>query len=277
MRSALAAILFGPVLLGGCGTVVPSIREWPNTSTTDEETMVQEIVRSVGCELQSSITRIILQDQTDAKRRPGGKRYTDFLNNWGVEVALNLTVVEKGSVSPSVLITPASPLTSIFTLSGGVSGSSEATRLEKMNTFYTIKELFKPEHPDCEPWDGNRYGSLLVQSDLHLYTLLESRIGVSVLNYTTLPSPGDKNVLSQSISFKIETTGSLSPSWKLVRATINPSGNFFSASRDNTQELVMTFGPMDRARRGKSLIAIAEQAHQNSQLQTGLRNLLITP
>jgi hypothetical protein len=253
--------------------MVPSIREWPNTSTLDEEAMVQEIVRSVACELQSSITRIILQDQKDAQRRRSGKRYTDFLNGWGVEVALNLTVVEKSGVSPSVLLTP--PSNPLFTMSGGLTASSEATRIENMNTFYTIKQLFRPENPDCEAWDGNRYGSLLVQSNLHLYTLLESRIGVSVLNYATLPSAGDKNVLSENISFKIETTGDLTPSWKLVRATFNPSGNVFSASRDSTQELVLTFGPMDKAKGGKSLIAIAEQAHQNSQLQSGIRNLLV--
>jgi hypothetical protein len=273
MRLALAAIVLCPMVLCGCGTTVPSVREWPNTSPLDEETMVQEIVRSVRCELRTSITRIILQDQSDARRRVSGKRYTDFLNGWGVEVALNLTVVEKGSVSPTVLLTP--PSIPTFTLSGGLSGSSEATRIEKMNTFYTIKQLFRPGQPRCERSDGNWYGSLLIASDLHLYTMLESRIGVAALDYADLPGAGDKNVLSENISFKLETTGNVNPSWKLVRATVNPSGNLFSASRDNTQELVITFGPIDRAKGGRSLIAIAEQAHQNSQLQSGIRNLLL--
>ena len=265
------------MVLAGCGTSTPGLGSWPDSSTINEETMIQEIVRSVSCELRAAVTNIIDKDIDDSKRRPSGRRYTDFLNDWGAEVALNLTIIEKSSLSPSAIITSATNILPIFSANSGISLSSEATRMEKMNTFYTIKQLYYPGNPNCEPGDGNRYGSALVQSDLRLYSLLEGRIGVSILGYANEPISGEKNVLNHTISFKIQTSGNLTPSWKLVRATVNPSGNLFSTSRDNTQELVITFGPIDRAKDGKKLIAIAEQAHQNAQLQTGLRTLLLSP
>jgi hypothetical protein len=215
----------------------------------------------------------VLDDLEKAKQRASGRAYSTFLDQWGAEVALSLTVIEKSTVNPTALLTPSGTPSLTFSAALGVSASSQATRIEKMNTFYTVRELFRPDQPKCIP-SGEKHGSPLVESDLKLWTLLEGRIGSTVLGYAGAPEPGQKNVLSHTVSFQVVTGGSTTPSWKLVRATVNPSGNFFSTTRDRTHEIIITFGPTDKARGGRSLIAIAEQTHLNSQLATGIRAAL---
>src|SRR5690348_11399361 len=96
------------VALAGCGTYVPSTREWPNVSDRAESDMIATIVSSVACELSYTVTQVIDKDRREAKLRPSHKRYTDFLFDWGVEVAINITVVERSSVNPTVLLMPPS-------------------------------------------------------------------------------------------------------------------------------------------------------------------------
>lgn len=237
--------------------------------------MVGEITRSIRCELRRAITTIIDRDVAASKDRPSGRRYTDFLNNWGVEAAINLTFIEKGSVSPSASVLAPSPASAIINLVGGGTLSSQATREDRSNTFYTVKELYTPGRPNCQPGSGDQQGSPLVESNLRLITLLDGRIGSVSLGYATTPQGGDKNVLSQTVSFQIITDASITPSVRLVSGDlINPAGNFLRASRDRKQEAVFTFGPMDRARGGRSLIAIAEQVHFTAQLASSFRTAL---
>jgi hypothetical protein len=54
---------------------------------------------------------------------------------------LTITIVEQSSGAPSLLLTPATAASSVFTLNANVSASSQATRIEKMNFFYTVAEL----------------------------------------------------------------------------------------------------------------------------------------
>lgn len=287
MKKIVAALISLLPLMSGCGTAVPSTREWPLNDTLHETDMIDAIIKSVGCELSYTVTQVIENDRREAKDRLSKKTYSDFLLQWGVEVAINLTVVERTSVNPTILLTPPPTPTTTFTLTGGLTASAEATRLQKTNVFYTVDQLYQPTYFDvekpirpCRNKNGNREGSLLVDSDLKLTSLLSGRIGATVLGLVDSPgSPaflaGQKNVLSQTVSFKIVTSGGLTPAWKLVRATYNPTGTLLSTGRDRTHELVFTFGPLDESVKGRPsrLTPLAEQTHLNTQLQTGLRNL----
>jgi hypothetical protein len=287
VKRTVAAVMSIVFLLSGCGTYVPSLREWPLNDTLAESDMIDAIIRSVGCELSYTVTQVIENDREDAKKRVSKKTYSDFLLGWGVEVAVNLTVVERSSINPTLLFTPPTVPTRTFTLGSGLTGSAEATRLQKTNVFFTLKELYRPSYFNvrttdrgCRDPSGNKHGSLLVDSDLKLNSLLEGRIGATILGSAASPGSqnifvGQKNVLSQTVSFKIVTSGGITPTWKLVRATYNPTGTFLSAGRDRTHELVFTFGPLDKSTKGPALglTPLAEQTHLNTQLQTGLRNL----
>jgi hypothetical protein len=267
LRHALArqTVVLGLALsAGGCGTYVPELREFPNYTQADTQNMIDAIVQSVRCELSRAITAVVDNDISESRLRQNKRTYSDFLGGWGAEVALTLTIVEKTSAAPSVLWTPPSPASSVFTLSAGVSDSAQATRIEKMNFFYTVAELYSL------PCKGSeiRYDSFLIQNDLKIADLLLGRIGPTTLGTAQTPGSGQKNVLSHEISFQVVTGGSVTPMLKLVRATVNQSGTFLGLSRDRTHDLLITFGPL--ASGGKSLIAIAEQSHFASQITSGV-------
>ncbi|MBY5536596.1 hypothetical protein HFO42_25925 [Rhizobium leguminosarum] len=261
------------VSLASCGTFVPSLRDWPNNLTdAQSEEMVQAIVRAVRCELRNAVTTAVNDDLASAKVN-GDKPYSDFLDNWGAEVALTLTIVEKSTVGPNGDWTPPARGSSVFTLGGSVSLSSQATRIEKMNFFYTMRELYLRPGQTCDFDRDPTKGSLLVTSDLKIASLLSSRITSVALGQTPAPAPGRQNVLSHEVAFQIVSTGNLNLGWTLARANINPNGGpLFSASRDRTHDLLVTFGPLDKAQLGQSLIAIAEQSHFTSQITSGVSN-----
>lgn len=252
-----------------------------------EDDMVTSIIRAVGCELSYTVTDVILTDQADVPYRRRKVAYSDFLKDWGVEVALNLTIIERTSVNPTALLTPPGVPDYTFKFASGLSASAEAQRLQKTNMFYTVADLYRPDLFDgtgnrqrCLTRTGNRQGSPLIDSDLRLKSLLNSRLAATSLGFATSPgekplADGEKNVLTQTVSFKIEASGTATPSWTLVRAAVNPSGTFFSTGRDNTQEVVFTFGPLDKSVKGRRrLTPFAQAFHLNTQLQTGIQNSL---
>jgi hypothetical protein len=119
-------------------------------------------------------------------------------------------------------------------------------------------------------------GSFLIRNDLKIGELIDSRTLPASTGIASTPngantSSGDKNVLSQEITFEVVTSGDLTPTWILARATVNATGNFFSTGRDRTHDLIVTFGPLDKAQGGRSLIAIAEQSHLSPQISSGIR------
>jgi hypothetical protein len=90
---------------------------------------------------------------------------------------------------------------------------------------------------------GYPMGSLLIYSDLKLDEWLS---GV-MLSHLTKDFPtannNPKNGLTHHVTFKVVTSGSINPSWKLEHATINPAGSLFTANRTRTHDLLITFGP----------------------------------
>jgi hypothetical protein len=270
-RAALAlALSFG---LAGCGARVPELRDWPNNDGPGAAAMVEAIVHSVRCDLRRTVTKIVDIDLDAARKRASHRIYTDFLNNWGAEVAFTFTIVEKTVVNPTGVWMPPSPATAIFTLGGDASASAQATRVETMNIFYTMKELYLRPGQTCDA-NEDRSASFLIQDNLKIDELLQFRLTSATTGNASTPNDGDKNVLSHQITFQVVTDGGLTPTWQLTRGTINGTGTFLSGSRDRTHDLVITFGPIDRARGGKSLIVIAEQAHATSQLTGGFATRL---
>lgn len=295
LRSVAAVAIVGGVT--ACGTYVPSLRTWPDDNPSGEGDMVTSIIDAVRCELSYTVTGIINRDQFDQTQRKYPIAYTSFLQDWGVQVAINLTITERSSINPTVLLTPPGIPEYMFKFAGGLSASSEAQRLQKTNIFYFVSDLYNVQYftepqPDgtrkfvgrekCLTPTGDRYGSPLVNSDLRLASLLNSRLAATALGFASSPgekplAEGEKNVLSQTVSFKIETAGTATPSWTLVRAAVNPAGSFFSTGRDNMQELVITFGPLDKSVKGRrALNELAQATHIATQLQTGIQSF-VTP
>jgi hypothetical protein len=115
LKYKMMSTVFAFGVLSGCGTVVPEIQELPG-SPNDGDLLVKEIVRRVHCEVQDAVQYVILTDeQLAAQGLNGGKRLTEWLDTWGAQVQLNLTIVESTSLNPGVTLnTPMIPANTMF-------------------------------------------------------------------------------------------------------------------------------------------------------------------
>jgi hypothetical protein len=257
--------------LGGCGTYVPEIQE--NPWAYDPDRLVVAIVGSIHCELKNAVTYIINSDLNSGFPPRAG-----WLNDWGAQVALTLTIDEQSSFSPSgSYISIIHPITTIFTLLGGANVSSQATRIETINYYYTVKELYGTGK-GCSPntianFADHPTGSLLIQSDLKLEEWLSAIVqsqavgDVSITHPTPVSNQTAKNALSHEVKFIIITNGNVTPMWTLVHATINQAGPLFTASRTRTHDLLMTFGPNVKAPDGSNSLGIGTPAANSNLAQ----------
>jgi hypothetical protein len=226
-RLTLACFL--NLALAGCGTYVPSIQEIPG-DTVGGQQLVTAIVHNVKCEVQDAIDDLYRLDPHP------------FLDSWGVQIALNLTMVEKGALNPAGIYAPVSPISTVFTLGVGGELSSEATRTEKLSSYYTVQELRRLGRCKAR---GN--GLFLLQGDLKLNEWLldvatAGSTGGTNLN-TGLVVFGKDGVLSHEVKFDIVTSGNITPSWTFLTGAINPAGTtFLSARRERSHDLIITFG-----------------------------------
>jgi hypothetical protein len=223
------------LFVGGCGLAVPEIQDFGDKVTGQQ--LVESIVYNVTCEVQDAVYEVY---------HPGGvTRDSTFLDSWGAQIALSLQVEEKGSVNPVVNWLPPSPALAVFNLSGGGTLSSDATRQEKLNSFYSIAAIRQMGPCDPKTRPG---GLLLMQSNLALDEWLIANVTAAdtgEIQYAKDYSDGPlkTNVLSHEIKFDVRDTGNVTPGWKLKRVSINQSGNLFSATRDRTNDLTITLGP----------------------------------
>jgi hypothetical protein len=275
--STLSFTILAASSLSGCGTFVPEIQEFP-AGGPESQLLVEAIVHSIHCELRNSVNYIIDQDKKLAKLNQG-TRNAAWFENWGVQVGLTLQIEEKTAINPTYVYLPPSPVTSIFTLAGGATLSSDALRIDKLNYFFTVKELQKqgtcPEDANANPTQG----SLLIQSDLKTREWLLSVImgnGTSEVNLPVGPSTVVKtNVLSHEVKFEVVSAGNITPAWKLVHWTVNQAGPFLGASRDRQHDLLLTFGPVDPKTLGPS-VPVA-QSFLASQIGLAVNNNRTAP
>lgn len=228
-------ILSSTILLASCGLYVPEIKDFGNA--TSQQQLIQSIIYNVTCEAQDAIDGIY--------NNPDHPRRSTFLDAWGVQIGLSLQVDEKSSANPTANWLPPSPASSVFNLAGSATGSAEATRQDKTNSYFTVAELRKLG--PC-PKDSRPGGILLMQSDLGLYEWLNAQViaaDTHKIQYSAdyTDGPFKTNVLSHEIKFDVTTSGSVTPGWKLTRVMINQTGTFLSASRDRTNDLTITLGP----------------------------------
>jgi hypothetical protein len=244
IRFALALSVASSV--GACGLYVPEIEDLPG-GPADGQALVQAIVTSVHCEVADAVKYVIDQDIADSKQFHEPREATWFYN-WGAQVALTLTVEEKSAINPTSVLTPKGTPSTIFTFGSSASLSADATRIDKVNFYYTVAQLYKraPCARGVQP-KNTTASSLLIQSDLKLSQWLQDQILPVATGEVSQPTSSSgifkQNVLSHEVKFEVITTGSVTPAWKLVQVNFNQSGTFLMGTRDRTHDLVITFGP----------------------------------
>lgn len=246
MNRSVFPLIFGLTIgVSGCGTYVPEIQDFGNSAPGDishaGQVYVRDIVENVRCNVSKAIRDLYDQEATI----PDGRGLKDiaFLNDWGAQITLNLTVDEQGAVSPTGNLTPiGQPKNWIFNLGLGASISSEAQRVDKVSYIYLVSDLRKINCPENRPG-----GFMLLQNDLKFKEWLYDTVQLQIEKTASLPSdpngPLKASILYYEVKFDVITSGSASPGWKLINATINQAGTFLTAKRDRTHDLQITLGP----------------------------------
>jgi hypothetical protein len=245
--------------LGGCGSRVPPLQDLPGSEAKTQQ-FIHEIVHSVHCEIFNAIRNVAP---------------AEFLEGWGAQVLLTLQIDEQTGLNPNGVWMIPLPMPSMFFLGLGATLSQHATRIEKLNFFYSVDSIRAlPKNMKCT-FPPN-VGSLLIQSDLGLYDWLEAEaVGVDTSEFGAPNDPNSifkQNVLQHEVKFDVVTSGNITPAWKLARATVNQSGSFLSTSRERIHDLLITLGPVD-PQAVTGLIQAAESVHLASQINARLTTL----
>jgi len=265
-RERLSAVRIGICLAasaaaGGCGTYVPDFSEFPGDGVSEQQ-LVQKIVQGVTCELRDAVNNFY------GKQR----RQHLFLDDWGAQLTLTLTIEEKSELNPTALWVPSK----MFSLFGGIDLSSNATRIDTLNSFHTIEEIRKLKA--CTP-EERPVGPFLLESDLKLENLLfdsQTASDTGQASFTeTAQAVGGKNVIQHEVKFVVVSSGNVTPTWKLSRVwSVNPAGIFLSALRDRTQDLLITLGQTDLSR--TALAPAAASIALSSQIGIAVSNSVRT-
>lgn len=260
-----AAVCLGLLALGGCGLATPDIQEFWGGSG-DAATKERAIAWQVRCELKKAVQYLVRKDLGFAVAQ--GRQLSWFESQWGADVLFVFTIDEKTALSPSVALNTVFPnavnsfpgkpsVTTAQTYATGLTAgaSSEGYRQDKVHIFYKISDLVGNERMlpslediskiDCVPPPTT--ASLFVQSDLKTFEWLVSALDLQYTqqaNYQLPDSFATAGVLSHEVRFDIVTSGGVNPTWKLVQVSANTGMSpLFNASRDRTQDLVITLGP----------------------------------
>ena len=275
------ASLFVSLWLGGCGLYVPRIEEaWEGGK--DAVFFESNIKGHVYCELQRAIALTSMkgdspEDQVTVTDFNTGVKRDALPDDWGVQITLSFQVDETGAVNPS-----ASLLTSpTFSVGLGASLSSQATRVDKYDSYYAVAPLklsiATGGNEDC----SIERNSSLLSGDLGILTWLKQALAFEQHNRSSkvTSSAFKQDVLSYETKFIVITSGNANPQWKLVRVATNQSGSpLLSASRTRSHDLLITFGPTGDGtpgkKKGSTPGAMAANSHLAEDIGRAVANAL---
>jgi hypothetical protein len=271
MRGVIRAISVVAIALAesGCGLSIPQIPEvWDLAADTDAtQHMEKQIKQAIYCEVRDGAIAARAKykisndyqghDVSTASDQP-------VPDSWGVQLTLTFTVDESSKLNPGAsLIWPyKKPLTS-DTFTAGVGGqlSSDATRTDKYDSFYTLSDLthvYSTSDVCHDPPKGilgphSHSSPFVILSDLGIKEWLPEASIVSAYLRSSRQKPNGEgpplggsfasDSFSYDVKFVIVSDANATPTWKLVRVATPSSPALIDTSRTRTHELLITIGP----------------------------------
>jgi len=248
--SAIRFLVAGALLvtLGGCGVFAPDYHPFtgdavePGTYPPQGE-FEANVIRHIECEISNGVWRA--EQLQDAANTLGW-----LTNKYGAFVTLKLIVEDQSALNPNAsFITPFANMQS-FAFGIGGSGTANATRTELIQLTFSNGELYrvaqeniKAGNIDCRHWQNG----VLIDSNLKIAQFIYDKAFVA----STLVDPKKKtssspfSQLQFEINFLASYGGNITPAWKFTRTTVNSSGTFFSATRTDTDDVLITLGPLN--------------------------------
>jgi len=268
----------------GCGTYVPDLQEFYQTKTEARlrvGALVQHLECEVITAVQSVLLED--EDLVEYRKAAGLPKATvlDWLKKWAAQITLTLTVAEKSALNPNLTLNKYLPnvilfpnyksttgvvsVSQTFNLGLAAAFSTDATRKETLSLYLDLSKFTDPSHLNLarearDPNTGqlpscNAVNGIFIDSDLKFKDwIFDATLPAAVERgpYSGYEQSlekeekiAKKDVLSHEVTFVIIYGGNVTPAWKLVNISGNQGSTpFLSAQRTNTQDAIITLGPM---------------------------------
>jgi hypothetical protein len=247
-KRKLSAGFFGLAVMSAvaaCGLYTPDkdpfSSDAPLLPHTDTRQGIYEdaIVQHVTCEISQGLVA-------------AQQLKVPFLSKWGTTVTITITVEDQTGLAPGISLFPFPSLGNVstpqpFSLSIGGSASVNALRTETIQ--FTIKnETLIFTHPCDHPLT---LSGVLIDGDLKIKEFIYDKAFVIHQGNGLWENYIPYNTWTEEITFVSSYGGNVTPTWKLARVSANTSSNLVTALRTNTNDLIITLGPLDACQQTK--------------------------
>jgi hypothetical protein len=250
---------FGLVLtavLAGCGLYAPDKDPFTDDRpdarrTTRQGNYESAIVNHVTCE--------IAQGLEEAKRLN-----LPWLDKWGTTVTQTITQEDQTGLAPG--ISAINPLHNVvfpfatggnvvspqsFSLNFGGTASANALRTETIQYTFRNSDILALADPNvC----ASMQSGVMVDGDLKIREFIYDKAVIARLGNSSLIVDVPKgwqtwqlppfNTFTEEITFVAAYGASFTPTWHLARISANASSNLVISQRTNTNDLIITLGPI---------------------------------
>lgn len=255
IRSLLIALVISGTL-AGCGLYTPDKDPFtsdapvpPDYKFSRQGSYESGLVDHVTCEISRGLA--------DAARQWPGVSELGLGTDWGTAVTLSITVEDQTGLSPGVsLINPLPNVVFPFAKGGNVTspqsfsfsmgGTASVNALRTETIQYTFKNKDAIKFQKC----GNTGSGVLIDGDLKIREFIFDKAqivaagnGLFDPKSTTAKMP--YNAWTEEITFVASYGGAATPTWHLARISANAGSNLLVTQRTNTNDLIVTLGPID--------------------------------
>jgi hypothetical protein len=235
--------------LAACGLYTPDKDPFtsdapiaPDYKDTRQGSYESGVVDHITCEISRALA------QTDDTYRIGWLR-----KKWGTAVTLTITVEDQTGLSPGISFLQPLPnhvfgfptggnFVSPQSFSFSIGGTASVNGLRTETIQYTVKNSDAIKYSDC----GNTGAGVLIDGDLKIREFIfdKAQIVAAGNGLWDVKNP-PYNTWTEEITFVSAYGGTATPTWKLARFSANTSSNLLVAQRTNTNDLIITLGPLD--------------------------------
>lgn len=266
----LAACVIAAAFTASCGTYTPDKDPFSSDEPTKEDALTRQGNYEIG--IVNHVTCEIGQGLVEAQ-----KLQLPWLSEWGTTVSQSITVEDQSGLSPG--ITAATPLQNklfpfptggtvvspqSFSWSVGGTASANALRTETIQYTFKNQDILNNYSSHCI----DSVKGVMIDGDLKIRQFIYDKAEVAASGNPSLVGVGPNawkqppfNTFTEEITFVAAYGGSFTPTWKLARITANTSSNLLIGERSNTNDLVITLGPLLDPKQQKGLVTFDSHRH----------------
>jgi hypothetical protein len=250
IRLAFIAFVI-PSAVAACGLYTPDKDPFtsnapvaPDHKFSRQGSYESGLVDHVTCEISRGLAETV-------KQWPG---IPHLGSDWGTAVTLSMTVEDQTGLSPGVtfmqpfhnVVFPfrtGGNVTSPQSFSFSIGGTASANALRSEMIQYTFKNRDAIKFSECY----NTGSGVLIDGDLKIKEFIFDKAQIIAAGNglwypgATLPF----NAWTEEITFVAAYGATATPTWKLARISANASSNLVVSERTNTNDLIITLGPID--------------------------------